>query len=43
MIFKHYIQDDTNKQRSIYSRYKEIYRYLKRSKRFIADTIGWCE
>ena len=39
-----YIQDDrtyTNKQRRIYSRFKEIYRYLQRKKRLIADTIGW--
>ena len=39
-----YIQDDrtdTNKQRSIYSRFKKNYRYLQRSKRFIAYTIGW--
>lgn len=35
--------DDRNKQRSIYSRFKEIYRYLQRSKRFIAYTIGWCK
>ncbi len=33
--------DDRNKQRCFYSRFKEIYRYLQRSKRFIADTIGW--